>query len=324
MGGVLRMLLGDFLLQFDGSLVVAIVSVSNGMFTGCRIEEVFVDSLAVEVGMLMDQGMLEVLFVRQVVLNGLFMEFVVLVPQSLHIVLLVRKVSLSLLAVDNAQSGLVVFAILVSKRRPQVTRVAKVLRDSISVVLVVLVCECLVVNTSILEFLESGLPLGSQSLMKLVQLDELLVPLLMNLRVLDLVLMGVGGRHGCLRNRWRIRSRVLVSSGGGSTSLEIFQIFSSLKIHGLKLTSFKRRVRTSFHVRVYKLSGQELIVSFTNFEFRIHIEGSKGSSQCRGAKESDSKESEFGCVLHDVLVTRDWIGLKITCVKFEREVKEMF
>ena len=88
-----------------------------------------------------------------------------------------------------------------------------------------------------------------------------------------------------------------------------------------------------------EFSGRELVVSFTDVEFRS--EGSEGSSQSRGAEESEGEDSELGCVLHDVLVNksldgfggpanvviilvllnvRDWDD--IPRVRFEKEVKK--
>jgi len=72
-----------------------------------------------------------------------------------------------------------------------------------------------------------------------------------------------------------------------------------------KVTSVKRGVLTSLQVRIEELSSGEVVAGFTNFEFRFGIEGGKGDSQSRGAEESDCEDSEFGCVLHGVLVIKE-------------------
>jgi hypothetical protein len=114
------------------------------------------------------------------------------------------------------------------------------------------------------------------------------------------------GRQWRLRG-WRLRG--LGGSSGSLTSLEVLEIFPSFNVHGLKVTSVNRRVGTGLQVHLVELASREVVLNFTSLDIVPSVTGERGS-KCGGTEESDSKESDFGSVLHDVLVIR---GLENSC-----------
>jgi hypothetical protein len=108
--------------------------------------------------------------------------------------------------------------------------------------------------------------------------------------------MGRGGRHWCLREgtqRGTLRGLGDRSGSLTSTSLEVLVIF----------TSFKRRVITSLQVHIVGLASSEVVVDFASLDIVLCLT-SKGESKCGSTEEGNSKESDFGSVLHDDLVMR--------------------
>jgi len=290
---VLVVVLVDLLLQFHGSLVERVVLVGNGSKAGLAVEEIFVDSRLVEMSRLVGQGYLEVVSVGQVNLDSVLVVFVVLVFQSLLEVLLVRQVSLSLAVVENVLSRLVVMTSAVFERFLQVFRLAEVFQDGEVVELVFLVNERVVVKFKILEFLRSNLPQATLSFLVLSQKDmlvfEAVLGAVLRARLVDF--MGRGGRQWCLREavRW-LGNR---SGRLTSTSLEVLEIFPS----------FKRGVITSLQVHVGELASSKVVVDFPSLDIVLCL-ASKGESKCGSTEKGNSKESDFGSVLHDDLVIR--------------------
>ena len=318
--GVLKVVLVDLLLQFHGRLVELVGLVGEDKLSGPVVEEVRVDSRLVEVGVLVGQSVLVVVSLRQVNLNSILVVLVVLVFQSLLEVLPVRQVSLSFVVVEDALSSLVIRAIRVCERFLQVLRFAKVLQDGKAVELVFLVSECGLVEFEVLEFL--GGDLLCVAYMFLVCGQNGLVEVTVGVGAVglmgDLSVRGVGRQWG-LRGRLRglrgsLQNKILMSYTsaviifnptyrGSLTSLEVLEVFPSFKVQVLNVTGVKRRVGTSLQVHIVELASREVVTNFTSLNIVLGLTGKRGGN-CGSTEEGDSEESDFGSVLHDVLVIR--------------------
>ena len=145
----------DLPLHFLGLLVERIGWVAKDTLAGLLIEEVFVNSSFVEAGLLVRQGIHEVVSMGEVQLDSIFVVLVVLVFQSLLVVLFVRQVNLSLALVEDALGCFVIRTVFVSEGLLQVLGLAEVLQDGEAMILAILVNERIVVNFGVFECLGS-------------------------------------------------------------------------------------------------------------------------------------------------------------------------
>ena len=147
----------------------------------------------------------------EVQLDSIFVVPVAPVFQSPLVVLLVLQINLSFALVENALGRLVINAVYVCERFPQVFRLAKVLVDGEFMELVGLVSERCLVNFGIFEFLSSEFLRAAQRFLVRGQIDDALVLCLrvtgrmVALAVLGSLEAGGFGRGGQGR-QWRLNA----------------------------------------------------------------------------------------------------------------------
>jgi len=299
--GVLLVVTVDLLLQLHGCAVERVMLISNGSFASGAVEEILVDSHFMVLGVLVVQRMEEVLSLGEVKFDGILVELVLLVFQSLLVVSLVFQVSFSLLVVLEALGQFVVRTALVSKSFLQVLRLAEVLPDSVSVVLAFGVNKLVVVECGVfLEFNGEDLP---QVPLVFLVLGEETVLVVCAGEAVPVGLVSGMSRQGSLGSSRRLRGGRRLRSGSrcSLTSLEVLKIFSSLKVQGLKVTSIKGEIFTSLQVLVVELAGRKLVINLTGLDILLYLTG-EGGSNSRSTEKSDSKESDFRSVFHDVWI----------------------
>jgi hypothetical protein len=95
----------------------------------------------------------------------------------------------------------------------------------------------------------------------------------------------------------------LSSLSSDLTGLEVVEIFTGFKVHVLEITSIEGRVGTSLHVDIVELASSEVVVDFTSLDIVLDVTSIR-SSKCGSTEKGNSKESDFGSVLHNGLVVR--------------------